>query len=258
MENLEIKKILKSLTEISKSIRPNNPKIKGDIINYIDNCLSNKKIINILTPWSLSKAFEKRFIQQGNCFIPTEKETRLFDEEIPKIAKVLKDNGLEINWIIFLSRAYLENRLLQQEIETAYRVMITNLVKNCSVKELIILDWEDDVLKKRSFPSQKVMDNFFDYVKKGAFEYDFKRWKQWIINEGRSFSDEQLIEETKYQIACEAKEAELLVSKDSPFGFSDFIFIPLGVIEKYNFFSTLVKSFKNKIIPVLTPYPWRI
>jgi len=258
MNKLKVKKVMDFLIARNRSIRSNNPKISGWVDAYLRACLSSGKVVNILTPWSLSKAFEKRFIDQGNCFTPTQKERALFELEIPKIAKIFKENGFKLNWIIFLSRAYLKNRLLKSEVECVYRKMVTNLVENCCVEELTLVDWEDDVLEGRSSPNEEVMKDFEKYIKKGAFEYDFKRWKQWILNEGKSFSDDQLREETKYQIACEVNEGKLLLSENSPFGFNEFVFMPLGVPERYVFFSIITKDFRSRMVAVLPTYPWRI
>jgi len=66
------------LRERSRMIRANNPRINEWVDDYLDGCFTNGKSVNILTQWCISKDLEERFRRQGNDFVPTRKERRVF------------------------------------------------------------------------------------------------------------------------------------------------------------------------------------
>jgi len=255
-----VKKVMEFLRMRNKVIRPNNLKINKWVDDYLNRCLANREPVDILTPWSLSKALEKRFVKQRNRFTPTKKEIRLFREEMPEIIKVFEKYGFNLNWWVALSRSYLDSRLIGRELEDRYKKMITDLAEEFSLSDnVLFLDWEDDILGGRSIPNKRIVRDFDKYVKRGAFEIEFRRWQNWSKEEAElSQTDEELERDTKYQIACEVNEGRFLISEKSPFNSGDFIIIPLEMPERFDNFTIFAPDIKKRIVSVLSYYPWRM
>ena len=254
------RKVMKFLRARNKVIRENNLRINEWVDNYLNRCLINGEPVNILTPWSLSKALEKRFKRQGNKFVPTKKEIRLLKEEMPQIIRVFEGNGFRVNWWITLSRSYLDSRLIGRKLEDRYGKMITDLAKEFSLSgSVLFLNWEDDVLGRRSFPDERILKDFDKYIKRGAFELELQRWSRWAREEaGLNQTAEELERDVKYQIACEVNEGNFLMGEESSFVSGDFIIILLEVPERFDNFTIFAPDFKKRIVSVLSCYPWRL
>ena len=254
------KKVMEFLKMRNKTIRPNNLRINEWVGGYLNRCLINGGPVNILTPWSLSKALEKRFAKQGNIFIPTKKEMRLLREEMPEIVKMFEKYGFKLNWWVTLARSYLDSRLIGRELEDRYKKMITDLAKRFALSDSVLfLDWEDDVLGSRSAPCERIVKDFDKYIRRGAFEIELQRWRNWAKEEAElNQTNEELERDTRYQIACEVNEGRFLMSEKSPFNFGDFIIIPLEIPERFDNFTIFAPEIKKRIISVLSCYPWRL
>lgn len=255
-----VKKIMEFLRMRNKVIRPNNLRINKWVDGYLNRCLANGEPVNILTPWSLSKALEKRFLKQGDRFTPTKKEMRLFREEMPEIIKVFEKYGFKLNWWVALSRSYLDSRLIGRELENRYKKMITDLGEEFPLSDSVLfLDWEEDILGGRSAPDGRIVKDFDKYIRRGAFEIELQRWRNWAKEEAElNQTNEELERDTRYQIACEVNEGRFLMSEKSPFSSGDFSIIPLEMPERFDNFTIFAPEIKKRIVSVLSCYPWRL
>jgi len=255
-----VKKVMEFLRTRNRVTRSNNLRINEWVDGYLNRCLTNGEPVNILTPWSLSKALEKRFVKQGNRFTSTKKEMRLFREEIPEIIEIFEKYGFKLNWGVALSRSYLDSRLIGRELEDRYKKMITDLAEEFSLSDnVVFLDWEDDILGSRATPDKRILEDFNRYIKKGAFEIELERWRNWAEEEAElNQPDNELERDTRYQIACEVNEGKFLLGEKSPFPSGDFIVIPLETPERFDNFTIFAPEFKKRVASVLSYYPWRI
>ena len=251
-----VRKLVSALRERSRQIRGNNKKIDEWVDSFLNRSALNGEMVTLLTQWCISKDLEKRCKEQGR-FFPTRAEQRLFAREIPEVAKLFTENGLAINWIITFNRSYLDSGRISPEIERAYKKMIGKLAETMTSEGwLIILDWEDDVLGIKSEPDKEVLSAIKGFVPEGALNLEIDRHSAWARDEaGLTQSDEELQRDVFYQIACEAGEGSLLLN-NSPLG--EFLLIPLEVPERYDFFTLKAPKFKERIVPVMKPYPWRV
>jgi len=186
------------------------------------------------------------------------KERAFFEKEIPQILRIFADNGFSVNWWLTLNRSYLESRQISESLEKEYLEMIKELAYGLP-GEVLLLDWEKDILGCRPGPEERLLGDFNAYVKPGQFKLELERWIKWREEQtDLEQSDEELAEDVKYQIACEAKEGFLLDS-GAIFGpGDDFILMPLESPERFDNFSILAPFFKKRLAPVLSTYPWRI
>lgn len=252
--------VMTYLRKRNKIIIPNNLKINEWVDNYLNSCVLKGELVNILTPWCISKAFERRFREQGDKFILTKKERRIIQEEIPEVLSIFLGNGFRVNWWITFNRSYLDSRLISKELEKKYKDMILSLVNNQFLKNnALFLDWEDDVLSKRSGPDKRILDDFENYVSKAKFGIEMQRWISWSEEQtDLKQIQEDLNQDVKYQIACEANEGKILMSDKSPLGSSDFLLVPLELPERFDNFTIFAPEFKKRIVSILSLYPWRI
>ena len=251
-----VRKLVSALRERSRQVRENNKKIGEAVDQFINRSALQGEPITLLTQWCVSKDFEKRYGEQGG-FFPTKAEQRLFAREIPEVAKLFTENALAINWIITFNRSYLDSGRISLEIEQAYKLMIDQLARPL-VNEgwLVIMDWEDDVLGSRPEPDQEVLSAIRNFVPEGALTLEVERHSAWARDEaGLIQSDEELQRDVFYQIACEAGEGKLLFGNSL---LGEFLLIPLEVPERYDFFTLKAPRFKERIISVVKPYPWRV
>ncbi|MCX6751755.1 MAG: hypothetical protein NT161_03275 [Candidatus Nomurabacteria bacterium] len=252
--------VMKKLRELNKFLK-NSLRINEFVDTYINECMLNSEPVVFITPWSLSPRFKTRYIEQRNIFIPTQKEIDLFNKEIPNIVNLFKENGFTIEWWIIFSRAYLNVRLLEKNIENQYVDMIKNIIKRYD-SPVVIINWEDDVINKRHTPNADLLidKNFDELIDKENYFYELTRWTNWVQEENINITKEELATQTKYQIACEAEEGKFLMKNfNNPLCKpGNFLFVPLGNPERYIFFSTLVPEFKKRILNVLKLYPWRL
>ncbi len=251
--------IMQWLRGRSKSIRQNSLKINDWVDEYINTCVLNGKPVDVLTQFCLAKDLELRYQKQGNNFIPTKGETTLFLEDIPEVVDTFKSNGIGINWTITLNRSYLDGGRISSSIENEYRDMINGLIEQSSMSDVLLLNWEDEILNGRPEASTKVQNNIFDFVAAGAFKIDLDRHMSWVKNDTDIIqSDTEIEDDLKFKIACEAEEGRFLLSSQSPFPNGQFILVPLELPERYVFFEILAPDFQKRIVPILRPYPWRL
>lgn len=255
-----VKKVMDFLRNRNRLIRTNNLRINEWVDDYVRNCFLEGKTVNVLTQWCLSKALEKRFKEQGRKFVPTKKERRVLEAEIPLIISVFLKNGFRVNWWITFNRSYLDSRLVDEKTENQYKKIIIDLARSPVVRQnVLFLDWEDDIIRGRPKADRSVLENFDKYVSKNAFEIELQRWRNWAQEEaGLQQIEKELRKDVIYQIACEAYEGQFLSGPNSPFSPDEFILIPLEVPERFDSFTLLAKDFKKRIVAVLSPYPWRM
>lgn len=248
--------IMEFLRIKNKALRQNNQKINEWVDNYINDCILNGRTIDILTQWCLSKDLEIRYRAQGNKFIPLKTELELVQKEIPQIIQIFLKNGVAVNWWITFNNSFLDRGRVADDISGKYTGMIKSISQ---LENILFINWEEEVLGERAKPSVEVLDNFFSFVERKAFEIDFKN----LLERVKKYPDfnkteEELKKEAQFKISCEAEEGRFLFSNDSLLPNGQFILIPLEFPERYVFFSTLSPEFKTRIVSVLKLYPWRL
>lgn len=252
----QTRNVVSGLRTINKML-DNAKRIDSWVEEFLEKCLMENSGVTIITPWSLSKSFEKRFRLQGQKFTPTHREVKLFQKEIPYIQNLFEKNSFNIGWFICLSRSYLDSRLLPKFIEEEYVKMMNYLAGEYNFNGLVI-NWEDEVIIHRHQPNQLVSENFDNFVSIQMFENELLKWKTWAIE--NDILVENLTKETKYQICCEAEEGRFFMeSIENPLHKpGEFLFFPLGRCERYNSFSLLNQKFNKRMVSVLKYYPWRL
>jgi len=260
MRQFQTRKMMDFLREKNKTIRRNNPKINGWVDGYLDECLTDGRPVNILTQWCLAKDLEMRFEKQGGRFVPTRKERRLFEKEMPEIITAFSENGFRINWWVTLNRSFVDMGRIDKGLEAQYQEMMENLIEESSLGDsVMLLGWEDDILGKRPKPSKEVLDNFEEYIPQRAFEIVLEKFIEWAENDANLKQSKEELEKTvKFKIACEAEEGRLLTGKQSPLGSGNFLLIPLEMPERYDLFGIFADNFKKRIVSVVSYYPWRM
>lgn len=257
MQSFQVRKAMEFLRKKSRLVRKNNPRIDQWVEDYLKTCFLNGQPVSILTQWCISKDLEQRFKTQGNKFIPTKRERILFETELPELISVFKQNGFSLNWWITFNASYLDSGRISRELSDAYQKMINELAGD--IDDVLILDWEDDVLEKRPEPNQEVLENMDQFINPKAFELELERHSLWARDEaGLAQSNKELRRDVIFQIACEVEEGRLLTSNKSPFEKGQFLLFPLEVQERYSFFTVLAKDFKKRMASVLFTYPWRM
>jgi hypothetical protein len=241
--------IMAILRERARLIRKNNLRISEWVDNYLDECILNGKPVEILTQYCLSKDLEVRYETQGKVFIPLPKECEMFKKIIPSIIKTFKENGLAINWYITFNNSFLDRGRVSNDIIDNYISMIRELVMN---DEIVLLDWEKDILGKRPSPNLEVMTNFEKLVSQKAFNIDMQN----LLNRVKQYPD---FSKTETDLKIEAKfKGRFIFSKESPFSEGNILITPLEFPERLVFFETLVPDFQKRILPILDLYPWRM
>ncbi len=248
--------IMEFLRAKNKILRQNNQKINEWVDNYVNECILNGRPVDILTQWYLSKDLEIRYRARGNQFTPLKTELELVQKEIPKIIQAFLKNGVTVNWWITFNNSFLDRGRISDDISDKYIGMVKNISQ---LENILFINWEKEILGERAKPNMEVLNNFFSFVSKKAFEIDFKN----LLERVKKYPDfdkteEELRKEVQYKIACEAEEGRFILSNDSPFSDGRFILIPLEFPERYIFFSILVPDFKKRVMSVLKPYPWRL
>ena len=257
MKGFSTERLIGFLSERSRLVRTNNPRIGSWARNYLERCLANGEAVTILSQWCISKDLEERWKKQGDVFLPTAGEVALFRREIPAVLAAFRREGLMIGWWLTLNRSYLDSGRITKGIEDRYKKMIEELAMPLG-QDLLLVDWEDEVLGGRPGPSIEVMANLNAYVPPGAFEVELRRHSTWTKEAGLRLTPAQLEGEVRHQVACEAEEGRFLLSRESPFPGGEFILIPLEAAERYDFFTLLAKGFKERIVTALPFYPWRL
>lgn len=256
----QILAVMKRLREMNKSIN-DAQKINEWVDSYLEECALTNQPVTIITPWSLSRSFKQRHVDQGDAFSPTHGEVRLFKKEIPAVSSILQENGLRFSWWLVFSRSYIRAAAISPTMETEYVSMITDLVETYQ-QDIVVVNWEDDVLHGNHKPNADLLEeeNFRIRVNKHDFEYELARRRERSKSTlGLVVEDNDLVRETKFKIACEAEEGLFLMENGNPICEpGKFVFMILSRAERYSFFSTLVPKFERRIVCVLKPYPWRI
>ena len=252
--------LLEFLRRQNKIVRSNNQKINEWVDDYMDECKKNGEPVNILTQWCVSKDLEKRYREQNNKFIPTKKERKLFEIEIPRILEMFAKNGFVVNWWVTFNRSYLDSGRISNQLEGEYKDVILQLIQDRRLTEDIILfDWEDDILGAKAKPDLGVLQNVEKYISRGAYNLELARHSTWARQEaGLVQTDKELDADVRFQIACEVNEGRLLVEVESPFNRGRFILVPLEVAERYDNFCVKAPDFKKRIVSVISSYPWRL
>ncbi|MBP9822350.1 MAG: hypothetical protein KBC81_02840 [Candidatus Pacebacteria bacterium] len=252
----QVENVLSELRKRSKLVRYNNLKINEWVNRYLEDCILNGKPVNILTQWCVSSMLKKRYKEQGDKFIPTKKELRVLQEEIPAILSLFSRNGFRVNWWITFNTTFIDAEGIPR---TAYKEMLLRCSETDPKAGVVFADWEDDVLGKKMEPDQAVLGNFLGYVPEKYFKLRVEQLSIWAQKESdwRKTKDE-LGENIKYATACEIAEAKLLTFQNPLFGKEDWLLIPLDDAEAYDSFAIPVKDFKRRIVSVLSLCPWRM
>lgn len=140
----QTKKVIDFLRARSRIVRPDNMKISEWVEDYIERCFEAGEPVNILTQWCISKDLEERFKKQGQNFIPTKKERKLFEIDMPQTVAVFLENGLRLNWWVTFNRSYLDSGRIDRDLEDKYKAMIIGLAGSFSLADnILFLDWEE-------------------------------------------------------------------------------------------------------------------
>ena len=256
----QVQNMMEFLRKKTRLVKQNNLKVNDWVEGYLEGCFLNGTPINILTQWCLSRSLKKRYEDRGGRFVPAKKEIRVVQTEIPEIISMFIENGFRINWMFTFNRAFLDTGLVSLEIERQYKEMIMNLANIPLWQEnTLFFDWEKDFLGTQPVPDKSVLENYFNFVPRAAFELRLKQMAMWAEREaGLAKTQAQLQQDIISEAAFEAEEAKTLSGEKSPFGKDDFIIIPLEVAERYDNFTISIKDFKKRLVCALTTYPWRI
>ncbi|MEI6352727.1 MAG: hypothetical protein WCO35_02205 [Candidatus Nomurabacteria bacterium] len=258
MKQIVTRNLMSFMRQEAKLIRQNNQKIDEWVESYIDECILYGKPVEILTQWCLTKGLEDRFKNQGNKFEPLKTELDLFDFQIPKIIKAFKTNNVSLNWFITFNDSFIEKGIVDKEISKKYINMLKDL--SVGIKELLLLNWEEDVLMSRPKANKEVLENFDSLIPEQAFDIAMDD----LVKRTENSPDFDLIktnfrEGLMFKISCEAEEGRCLM--EDSLGFlekpGNFLLLPLEYSERYVFFNVLTPNFSKRIVSVLKPYPWR-
>ena len=252
--------IMEVLRRQNKIVRPNNKKIDEWADGYINNCILNGKPVEVLTQWCIAKDLEERIKVQGGVFSPVKAERELILETIPKIVRLFNENGVAVNWWITLNRSFIDTGRISREVEEQYRAMLESMISESTAqRNIILLDWEDEILNGRPKALSEVQRNISKYVSPSAFDLDFVRHAAWVRDDtGVVLSDAEIRSDLEFKISCEAEEGRFLMSPESPFSNGKFLLATLEQAERYVFFSILAPDFSKRLLPILKPNPWRL
>lgn len=248
-------KTMSWLRERCRTIRTNNLKISEWVDEYIDGCVLHGKPVEILTQYCLSKDLEHRYKIQGDCFVALAAELEMFQRNMPAIISMFNSNGIMVNWYVTLNNSFLDRGRVSNEITELYFSMLSTLLQN---EEIMLLNWEKDILGKRPEANLEVLNNFENLISKQAFERDLQNLIQRSIQHNVTKNETELRPEARFKIACEAEEGRFIFSAESPFSKGNILITPLEFPERLLFFETLAPDFKKRIVPILKLYPWRM
>lgn len=252
--------IMEFLRRQNKMVRPNNKKIDEWVDGYINDCILSGKPVEILTQWCIAKDLEERLKEQDGKFVPVKAELELVQDLIPKIVNLFSVNGSLVNWWITLNRSYIDTGRISKVVELQYRTMLEELIgESQAANSIILLDWEEEVLKGRPTAAREVQEDTFKFVSPAAFEIDFIRHSAWVREDtGLNLSDVEIRKDLEFKIGCEAEEGRFLLGPESPFPNGNFLLASLEQAERYVFFSILAPDFPKRLLSILKPNPWRL
>jgi hypothetical protein len=252
--------IMEFLRKQNKLVRPNNKKIDEWVDSYINDCILNGKPVEILTQWCVAKDLEERFKAQGNQFVPVAGEIDLIKVMIPRVVREFSERGIVVNWWVTLNRSFIDTGRISSRVEYLYRAMLEELINQSSAAgNIILLNWEEEVLKGRPTANKDVQNNINKFVAPEAFEIDFVRHSAWVRNDtGVALTDAEIRKDLEFKIGCEAEEGRYLLSSDSPFPNGKFLLASLEQAERYVFFNILAPEFSKRLLAILKPNPWRL
>ncbi|WKZ26980.1 MAG: hypothetical protein QY311_02485 [Candidatus Paceibacterota bacterium] len=256
----QTQRVMETLRILNRGVRKNNKRVDGWVDEYVNSCALNGQPVEVLLQWCTALGLERRKAQQGGRFIPLPAERELIEKEMPRILNLFTQNSIEVTWFVTFNRSYVQERRLPAEPFREYMDMIRELAQDIpELSRVVFLDWEADVLGGEPKPSPAVLTNFDAFISKQALLVELQNFTRMLAAyPGKQATPEELKEEAKLRIACEAEEARFLTGGDSPFRKGEFILIPLEVPERYAFFRTLVPDFDKRIVSVVKQYPWRV
>ena len=216
----QVSTLMIELRRLASIIGPNNKRLSDWVDDYLNGCALNGQTVNILTQWCVSRDLLSRWQASGEKFVPTKRERQLFSKELPNLLALFVPAGLRANWWITFNRSYLDSGRIKRSIELAYEEMIRSLASPLEASgEIILLNWEEDVLSGQPKPSDKVLANQTEYVSVRAWAVELERHSNWSrVEAGLTQSDQELERDVLFQIACEAEEGRMLSGPDSPIG----------------------------------------
>jgi hypothetical protein len=252
--------LMEYLRTQNKMVRVNNKKIEQWVDEYINDCVVNGRPVEILSQWCVAKDLEKRIKAQGGEFSPVLGEVELIERTIPKFVQFFTKQGIKVNWWITLNRSLIDTGRVLPEVERKYQLMLESLIASSPAAEnIILLNWEDEILGGRPKPAQEVLQNISKFVSPAAFEIDFVRHAAWVRDDsGLGLSDAEIRKDLEFKIACEAEEGRFLMSPESPFPNGQFLLATLEQAERYVFFTALAPKFPERLLAILKPNPWRL
>jgi hypothetical protein len=257
MKESIINTFIEKLLDINKGLKLRERglmKVKPKAKEYLLECWQSGQAVNILTQNCVTKYLEKRKESQGGVLKPLKDEYRMFGD-IQNILKLFQDFGFKVNWIFAFTRSDSERTRANKDTEQEFKEMYQNLAKDLDV---LFVDWEDEFLNGRIFPSKKVLENFNNFVKVESFNFEFKRRKKNTLEtllSGESICNEEIKKDVKQKIACLAEEGRLITEELFPEGF---IIIPTEEPERFDFSNILIPDFKDNLVCILKTSTWRL
>jgi len=260
-------KMMELLRQKAKSIKKNNLRVNDWIGDYLDDCLEKEKAVELLSQWCISVYLKKRYEIQGNRFIPTKKEIELFREELPEVISAFRKYWFRINWLIAFAPSCLDSGRIDQKLEEEYKEMILSLAEESPLvrENVMIVNWEGDVIKGRSIPDEDVYKDTEKYTGAGAYRIEYERHKSWSRETMKlGQSDQEIDRDVRFQIACSVREGKYLMgdksaSSDGLMEFNgNMILVPLETPEMYDLMEIGAPDLKKRVAAVLPTYVWRL
>lgn len=258
---LSTRNFLSYLRNQSQTIRTNNRKISPWVDAYVNQCVLEGSYIELFTPWCIGKNLETRLLKQGGSFTLLSSEIKTF-ETMERIISYGVSQGLLMNWTLTFNNAFFDSARIPESIGGAYISLIKNFIDSNKVlrENVIVLNWEIDVRTQRPSPDPENIRCFKSFISEKAYAIDLKNFIERTKKyKNFSMTQEEIKRDVIYNIVCEAEEGVYLMKNNPLFSNGNFIFIPLEFTERIvNFTCSLAPLLKERIVPVLRPYPWRM
>ncbi|MFH1456922.1 MAG: hypothetical protein ABIF17_02275 [Patescibacteria group bacterium] len=243
--------LIKELQERVKRFNPDAPwKIKPYVAEYLEDCLVKGRPVNILVQWCVTKILdERKKMQDGLKALPD--EIKFFNEDLPRLIGLLKKWGLKVDVIITFNLSEFEKSRPSQETIEEYIDLVKSLTE---LPEICFMNGKEffgfDVIS----PNQKILSFPEQFIKPNTLNFEVERGKKIMLDYGYQISEDRIRKDTISKIAGMAEEGRILCEDIFPEGF---LLVPIENPERYDFFSLLIKSFKDRLVPVVRRYPWR-